>query len=68
MTLSVQTTAHALCFAFALLALYQEEQEKLFDHIKTVLPDGRLPVCDIPLLPLVASRLINSRLTTTCQT
>ncbi|EFI27130.1 614/534 cytochrome P450 [Coprinopsis cinerea okayama7 len=38
-----ETTAHALCFAFALLALYQDEQEALYEHIKSVLPDGRDP-------------------------
>ncbi|KAJ3484838.1 hypothetical protein NLI96_g5368 [Meripilus lineatus] len=38
-----ETTAHTLCFAFALLALYPKEQEKLYEEIKTVLPDGRLP-------------------------
>ncbi|KAE9395453.1 cytochrome P450 [Gymnopus androsaceus JB14] len=37
------TTAHTLCFTFALLALYPEQQELLFQHIKSVLPDGRMP-------------------------
>ncbi|KAG2009641.1 614/534 cytochrome P450 [Coprinopsis cinerea AmutBmut pab1-1] len=46
-----ETTAHALCFAFALLALYQDEQEALYEHIKSVLPDGRDPTYDdMPLL------------------
>ena len=27
-----------------MLAVYQEEQEALYQHIKSVLPDGRLPV------------------------
>ena len=39
-----QTTAHALAFTFALLALYQDEQEKLLEHIKSVVPEGRMPV------------------------
>jgi len=38
-----ETTAHTLCFTFALLALYPDEQEKLFQHIKSILPDGRIP-------------------------
>jgi hypothetical protein len=27
-----------------MLALYTEEQDKLFEHIKSVLPDGQKPV------------------------
>ncbi|TDL16150.1 cytochrome P450 [Rickenella mellea] len=38
-----ETTAHTLCFCFALLALYQEEQEILLQHINSVLPGGRTP-------------------------
>ncbi|KAJ3552925.1 hypothetical protein NM688_g3892 [Phlebia brevispora] len=38
-----ETTAHTLCFTFGLLALYQDEQEKLYQHIKSVIPDGRIP-------------------------
>ncbi|KAF9465378.1 cytochrome P450 [Collybia nuda] len=38
-----ESTAHTLCFAFALLALYPDEQETLFQHIKSVLSDGRVP-------------------------
>jgi len=41
---SSQTTAHSLAFAFALLALYPDKQEELYQHIKRVLPDGRMPV------------------------
>ncbi|KAJ3892405.1 cytochrome P450, partial [Lentinula edodes] len=37
------TTAHTLCFTFALLALYPDQQEILYQHIKSVLADGRLP-------------------------
>ncbi|KAH9962838.1 cytochrome P450 [Russula dissimulans] len=32
-----ETTAHTLSFSFALLALYQDEQERLYKHIKSVL-------------------------------
>lgn len=39
-----QTTAHTLCFAFALLALYEDEQDKLFTQLQQVLPDRRNPV------------------------
>ncbi|KDQ10983.1 hypothetical protein BOTBODRAFT_136260 [Botryobasidium botryosum FD-172 SS1] len=38
-----ETTAHALAFSFGLLACYPEEQQKLYDHIISVLPDGRFP-------------------------
>ncbi|TRM69322.1 cytochrome P450 [Schizophyllum amplum] len=42
-----ETLAHTLCFAFALLALYPDEQDKLYGHIKSVLPkDGTLPTFD----------------------
>ncbi|EFI27131.1 614/534 cytochrome P450 [Coprinopsis cinerea okayama7 len=43
-----ETTAHTLCFAFALLALYPDEQEKLYKHIKSVLTDDEPPVTGIP--------------------
>lgn len=39
-----ETTAHTLCFALGLLALYQDEQERAFQEIKKALPDGRDPV------------------------
>ncbi|KAF9054616.1 cytochrome P450 [Panaeolus papilionaceus] len=38
-----ETTAHTLAFTFGLLALYPDEQEKLYHHIKSVLRDGREP-------------------------
>ncbi|KAI0321529.1 cytochrome P450 [Amylostereum chailletii] len=39
-----ETTAHTLCFCFAYLALYPEEQERLYRQIKDVIKDaGRLP-------------------------
>ncbi|TFK44816.1 cytochrome P450 [Crucibulum laeve] len=46
-----ETTAHAMCYAFALLALYQDEQEALYQQIKSLIPDGRLPTYEeMPLL------------------
>ena len=39
-----ETTASALSFAIALLATHQEEQEELYKHVRSVVPDGRLPV------------------------
>ena len=29
----------------ALLATHQDEQEELYKHVRSVVPDGRLPVC-----------------------
>ena len=40
----VKTSAHTLAYAFILLALYPEEQEKFYQNIKAVLSDGRVPV------------------------
>ena len=41
----LQTTAHTLCFSFALLALYPGEQERLYQHIKGVMSSlNRMPV------------------------
>ncbi|SRR5258706_12479653 len=40
-----ETTASALSFAIALLATHQEEQEELYKHVRSVVPDGRIPVC-----------------------
>ncbi|KAF8804431.1 cytochrome P450 [Phlegmacium glaucopus] len=46
-----ETTAHTLCFTFALLALYPDEQERLYTHILSILPDGRIPTYEeMPLL------------------
>ncbi|XP_006455974.1 hypothetical protein AGABI2DRAFT_121882 [Agaricus bisporus var. bisporus H97] len=46
-----ETTAHTLSYTFALLALYQDEQEKLYQHIKSIVKDFRAPVySDMPLL------------------
>jgi cytochrome P450 len=44
--LVAQTSGHTLGFALNVLALYQDEQERLYEHIKQVLPDGRMPVSD----------------------
>ncbi|KAJ7273851.1 cytochrome P450 [Mycena rebaudengoi] len=42
-----ETTTHTLCFTFALLALYPEEQDRLYQEIKTLMPDrNRLPTYD----------------------
>ena len=38
------TTSSALSYAIALLAVHQEEQEELYKHVRSVVPDGRLPV------------------------
>ncbi|KAF9803586.1 hypothetical protein IEO21_09638 [Rhodonia placenta] len=40
---SLQTTAHTLAFTFILLALYQDQQEIMYQQIKSVIPDDRLP-------------------------
>lgn len=44
---TIQTTAHTMAFALAMLAMYQDEQETLYKHIKSVIPDGRIPVCNV---------------------
>jgi cytochrome P450 len=38
------TTASVLSFAVALLATHPEEQEELYKHVRSVVPDGHLPV------------------------
>jgi len=38
-----ETTAHTLAFTFVMLALYQDEQEKLYQHIMSVATGGKLP-------------------------
>ncbi|OJA09560.1 hypothetical protein AZE42_01136 [Rhizopogon vesiculosus] len=46
-----ETVSHSLAFALALLALYPDKQEELYQQIKRVLPDGRIPTYDdIPSL------------------
>ncbi|KAJ7589495.1 cytochrome P450 [Mycena floridula] len=38
-----ETTAHTLCYTFALLALYPDEQEALYQHLRSVWPIDRIP-------------------------
>ncbi|KAF9653356.1 cytochrome P450 [Thelephora ganbajun] len=53
-----ETSGHTLCFALNMLAVYQEEQEVLYQHIQDVLSDGRLPTYeDIPRLNRVTATL-----------
>lgn len=39
-----ETAAHTLCYSFGLLALYPDEQEKLYKHCTSVPVDGEVPV------------------------
>ncbi|KZT33538.1 cytochrome P450 [Sistotremastrum suecicum HHB10207 ss-3] len=48
-----ETTAHGLCYTLGLLALHAEEQEKLHDHIKSVLGDRDPVYEDLNSLPRV---------------
>ncbi|KAI0716468.1 cytochrome P450 [Earliella scabrosa] len=43
MVAGYETSAHTLAFAFILLALYPDEQEKFYQNIKQLLGDGRTP-------------------------
>ncbi|KAF9653322.1 cytochrome P450 [Thelephora ganbajun] len=53
-----ETSGHTLCFALNMLAVHQEEQEALYQHIRDVLPDGRPPTYeDIPRLNRVTAAL-----------
>ncbi|KAG2009542.1 614/534 cytochrome P450 [Coprinopsis cinerea AmutBmut pab1-1] len=46
-----ETTAQTLCFAFALLALHPDEQEAVYQEIKSVIPDATsLPYSALPSL------------------
>ncbi|KAH8834966.1 cytochrome P450 [Flagelloscypha sp. PMI_526] len=38
-----ETSANTLAWSFAMLALYPEEQDKLYKHVKTLMPDGHFP-------------------------
>jgi len=50
------TTAHSLAFAMILMAMYPDEQEKLYKTIRSVIPEGHLPTyTDIPKLAPVLS-------------
>jgi len=53
-----ETSGHTLSFALNMLAVHQEEQEALYQHIQSVLPDGRPPTYeDIPKLNRVTATL-----------
>lgn len=39
-----ETIAHTLAYAFTMLILYSDEQEKLYQHIKSIIPGNRVPV------------------------
>ncbi|KAK1220796.1 hypothetical protein PQX77_016408 [Marasmius sp. AFHP31] len=45
-----ETSSHTLCFTAALLALHQEEQDKLYQHIMGVCPDRTPTYDDMPAL------------------
>lgn len=45
-----ETTAHTLAYTFTMLALYPDEQEKLYQHINSIIPDNRVPTYE--MLPL----------------
>ncbi|KAH6913905.1 614/534 cytochrome P450 [Coprinopsis sp. MPI-PUGE-AT-0042] len=45
-----ETTAHSLCFALALLALHQDEQGRLYEHLKSLNTDGSFTFQDMPKL------------------
>lgn len=45
--MSLKTTAHTMAFALGMLALYQDEQEILYQHVKSVTKDGRIPVREL---------------------
>lgn len=60
MFIDFETAAHTLCYAFGLLALYQDEQDKLFEQCKAVSTGDGLGVellssCSVSrLIPLLA--------------
>ncbi|KAK0479259.1 cytochrome P450 [Armillaria novae-zelandiae] len=41
-----ETTGHTLALTLALLALYPDQQEILYRHVKSIIPDGRNPTYD----------------------
>ncbi|KIJ53680.1 hypothetical protein M422DRAFT_241924 [Sphaerobolus stellatus SS14] len=43
-----ETTSHMLCYTFALLALDQEEQEKLYQNIASIIPKNETLVLGLP--------------------
>jgi len=64
----LQTTAHTLSFTLGLLALYPDIQEKLFNHIKQIIPDGRRPVSATAYIEVSAHSRLDFSLTKICQT
>lgn len=50
---SPQTTSNTLAFAFGLLAIYQEEQQRLYEHIMGIC-QGRVPVRRLPSIIFLA--------------
>jgi len=49
-----ETTAHSLCFALGLLALYPDEQERAYQEIKKAIPEDRDPTMqDLPGLTYI---------------
>ncbi|KAK2463189.1 hypothetical protein APHAL10511_004844 [Amanita phalloides] len=49
-----ETTANTLCMAFALLALYPATQQRLFEHIRGIVPEGTEPTYEhVPQLDYV---------------
>ncbi|ESK93083.1 cytochrome p450 [Moniliophthora roreri MCA 2997] len=59
-----ETTAHTLAFAFGLLAFHQDEQELLYQHIKSVIPDGRLLATGIPKFSIEDTTFITENVRT----
>ncbi|KAJ3484829.1 hypothetical protein NLI96_g5370 [Meripilus lineatus] len=57
-----KSTGHTLCFAFALLALYPQEQERLYEEIITIFPDGRLPTYEDANSLVFANAILNETL------
>lgn len=55
------TTAHTLTCVFALLAIYTEEQDKLYRHIKSIIPGDRIPTYeDMPSLTYAQAVIFES--------
>jgi hypothetical protein len=50
-----QTSANSMCYVLALLAVFPDEQEKLYKHIKSVITDDQLPVCHLLLLHIMTN-------------
>jgi cytochrome P450 len=48
-----ETSDHALAFAFAALAVYPEIQQKALEEVRTVVPEGQLPVGRITIYLLL---------------